>query len=207
MLAGSKRAFALIAKRAGVIIASICLASPFDGTLLASHAANLPSSNGASGVNRGKYVALRPIIAMRDSLASIAVSSDLKEMNVALSKSDVFPSTESAFKKVFDEFSVGISYKQNYLDKNAFVVYYTQGFDGAGRPSIETPSAEEELQTKQYFYRNEAWIGLDDARSEVKYLLASPADESRKDLSRALRKCLDSVTAYVELSPATFNPT
>lgn len=54
------------------------------------------------------------------------------------SQSSAVPTSEKEFKRLFDEFSEGISYKQQFLDKNAFVVYYTQGFDGPGRPSIDT---------------------------------------------------------------------
>ena len=44
---------------------------------------------------------------------------------------------------------------QKYKDSNAFVVYYTQGFDGAGRPSIEARADAEviERRTRQYGYR------------------------------------------------------
>ena len=59
---------------------------------------------------------------------------NLQECETLLSK---IPLIEKDFKKLFDEHSEGISYKQQFLDQNAFLVYYTKGFDGPGRPSIE----------------------------------------------------------------------
>ena len=55
-------------------------------------------------------------------------------------------------------------------DGNAFLVYYTQGFDGPGRPSIEQDSAQQVTQKAQFGLRNDAWVAVDAARSEVQYL-------------------------------------
>ena len=98
-------------------------------------ARNLPESNGASGKYIGTAKALSPIIKLRDNIhtASAIIQTDPRQ---ALNIINKIPNKEVEFKRLFDEFSNGISYKQQYLDKNAFVVYYTQGFDGPGRPSI-----------------------------------------------------------------------
>ena len=98
-------------------------------------ARNLPTSNGASGANRGEASTLVPIIQMRDNVKlAIAQMENLQECETLLSR---IPLIEKDFKKLFDEHSEGISYKQQFLDQNAFLVYYTKGFDGPGRPSIE----------------------------------------------------------------------
>ena len=55
---------------------------------------------------------------------------DLKGVKTSLQQ---LPSGEKEFKRLFDEYSQGVSYKQVYLDQNAFLVYYTKGFDGPGR--------------------------------------------------------------------------
>ena len=40
------------------------------------------------------------------------------------------PREEKAFKRVFDEYSDAVDYKTKFMDQNAFLVYYTRGFDG-----------------------------------------------------------------------------
>ena len=171
-------------------------------TIPAVHAANLPESNGAIGNKRGTKEALAPILAM-ESLAKEAAllrgGGDLGKIKALLS-SPALPPTEKAFKRLFDEFSQDVSYKQQYLNSNAFVVYYTKGFDGPGRGSIEQPSAAEALQTQQYFLRNEAWIALDDARAECDYLQGRPG-EAPVELDAALGRLLESVGEYVKLAP------
>jgi hypothetical protein len=102
---------------------------------LHANARNLPISNGAVGLNRGKAVSLVPILKLRNS-----VNSALLQLPNVQNCKDLLsnvPNIEKDFKILFDEHSEGISYKQQFLDQNAFLVYYTKGFDGPGRPSIE----------------------------------------------------------------------
>jgi len=184
------------------VLVSLYGASPVQSMTLSPPSllvsSNLPVDNGASGKNRGTAEALEPILAIREKLLSaqrVASSEDLIMVSKILHS---IPREERAFKKVFDEFSEGISYKQNYLDKNAFLVYYTAGFDGPNRDSIETPTKNENKQTNQYFYRNEAWIALDEARAELSYILDNPK-ESRAELNKLLGQAVDSVTAFTNL--------
>lgn len=110
-------------------------APKFVGEPLSAWARNLPTSNGASGSNRGEASTLVPILQMKNNVElAVAQISNLEECEALLSK---LPLIEKDFKKLFDEHSEGISYKQQFLDQNAFLVYYTKGFDGPGRPSIE----------------------------------------------------------------------
>ena len=134
--------------------------------------------------------------------AALAALPDLKACARALERP---PAAERDFKRLFDEYSEGISYKQQYRDKNAFLVYYTQGFDGAGRPSIETEDAAEVKQKAQFGARNEAWLGVDDARAEARYLLEHPpppGDEGElKELKEALRRAQAATASYLALAP------
>ncbi|GMH96660.1 hypothetical protein TrVE_jg6644 [Triparma verrucosa] len=72
--------------------------------------------------------------------------------------------TEKEFKTMIDRVSIGKSYKTSYMDKNAWLVYYTKGFDGVGRPSIEQETDLELLANKQAYLRNEMWLMIDDLR-------------------------------------------
>jgi hypothetical protein len=102
---------------------------------LQANARNLPISNGASGLNRGKAVSLVPILKLRNSVNAVLLQlANIQNCKDLLSN---VPNNEKDFKILFDEHSEGISYKQQFLDQNAFLVYYTKGFDGPGRPSIE----------------------------------------------------------------------
>ena len=104
-----------------------------------------------------------------------------------------------------------ISYKQRFLDQNAFLVYYTKGFDGPGRESIETEDSVQIKQKQQYGLRNEAWIAIDDAKAEIAYLenlslvVSSSVTEqidSVKDLQKALDAAGKALTDYLGLAPA-----
>ena len=98
-------------------------------------ARNLPEATGATGTSRGMITALRPIVNMQSTVRqAVALLPDLSACQNALRS---IPTDEKSFKRIFDEYSEGVSYKQVYKDQNAFVVYYTKGFDGPNRPSIE----------------------------------------------------------------------
>ena len=98
---------------------------------------------------------------------------------------------------IFDEHSEDISYRQQYLDKNAFLVYYTKGFDGVNRPSIEVDGPGEMKEKRQYGDRNDAWIALDDAKAELKYIISSGNSDDRSDLMKSLRAALVAVDDYI----------
>ena len=109
------------------------------------------------------------------------------------------PKDEKSFKRLFDEYSSDVSYKQKYMDSNAFVVYYTKGFDGKDRPNIEDDPAAER-QTKQFGFRNDAWAAVDDARAEVAYLKSEPA-ESPAELVAMLGRATAAMAGYLALAP------
>ena len=165
-------------------------------------ARNLPESTGASGKLRGTVEALVPIVRIESSVgAAIGALPNLDACALALNGGA--PADEKDFKRLFDEYAEGISYKQSYLDKNAFLVYYTQGFDGASRPSIETESEAELKQKAQFGARNEAWLGFDDARAEAAYLQSHPPtdDGELKELRAALQQTKAALAAFEAQAP------
>ena len=163
--------------------------------------ANLPSDNGAKGDQRGTVAALVPIVRVASGIAQASRAVHAGKLQDAQKALDAIPATEKPFKRLFDEYSEPVSYKQKYKDSNAFVVYYTQGFDGAGRPSIEAPDAKEERQTRQYGYRNDAWAAVDDARAEVKYCIEEKAETT--ELSSMLKRASAALDGYLSLAPST----
>lgn len=162
----------------------------FGGTFLftpaKSQARNLPQSTGADLEKTGTVEALIPIVRIRQALDGPAA--DLPY---------TIPREEQAFKRLFDEYSDPISYKQKFLDQNAFLVYYTRGFDGPNRPGIEEDLPGK--QTLQYGARNEAWISWEELQAELQFAQNNP-DESN-DANLYLRKLIAAVDAYLQLAP------
>ena len=169
---------------------------------LAARAANLPSDTGASGKERGTLKALARVEeclrAAKTAEASAAAGGSLSDIRSGLNPT--FALKEKGFKKMFDEYSEGISYKQQFLDKNAFLVYYSGGFDGPGRESIEKESPAEALQKAQYGYRNDAWVALDESMSELDYLIEG-ASEDRSDIKKDLKALRVALESFVNLAP------
>jgi len=169
------------------------------------HARNIPESNGANGLHRGTAEALKPILLLRNNVkaAKGALTISVDECKKEL---QTLPSNEKDFKRLFDEFSEDVSYKQRYLDQNAFLVYYTQGFDGPGRPRIDSDSdkSNDFKMTQQFGFRNEGWIAVDDARSEVNFLMESSQagrTENQEDLIKALDAAETAIYNYLNLAP------
>lgn len=84
-------------------------------------------------------------------------------------------------------------------------MYYSKGFDGVGRPSIETESEVESLQKAQYGYRNDAWLAVDDVVGEVAFLQKNGYDseDDLLELRQAVRRANEAFAAYIALAPAT----
>jgi hypothetical protein len=167
-----------------------------------ANAANLPISNGARGDLYGTVQSLIPILKMQLKLQSIKeklLDGDLQKVRTLLYDQTI-PLEEKEFKRYFDEYSEPVSYKQQYLDKNAFLVYYTKGFDGFNRDSIETDDENMSRQKTQYGYRNDAWVGVDDFKAELDYLIEQKAKESSPDLLQSLEDAIKAFEDYVSLA-------
>lgn len=164
---------------------------------LPSVARNLPEPTGASGTKTGTIEALIPIVQIRETLISAKSKlGDWKAVSQALAS---LPQEEISFKVLFDEYSDPVSYKQKFLDQNAFLVYYTKGFDGPNRPSIESDLPEK--QTLQFGARNEAWVAWNDLQAELAFVRKNPEDDN--DVKELVCKTLEAVQVYLKLAPAS----
>jgi hypothetical protein len=123
-------------------------------------------------------------------------------------KSATISTLETDFKRLFDSYSEQVSYKQKFLDQNAFLVYYTKGYDGPGRESMEKDPVNER-QTLQFGARNEAWICWDDFLAEWEYYSSlsrrtgknDDVEDSFLDLIKYLSNTIQAVDRYLRLSP------
>lgn len=172
-------------------------------------ASNLPSDTGADQSKTGTVEKLIPIVDFDKSLKEMKIilskpkgeSSEivdqerLKQISAILKK---IPNDEKAFKRRFDEYSEPVSYKSKYLNSNAFLVYYTKGFDGPNRDSIE--SGEISKQILQYGARNEVWNAFDDFMVEIVFALKD-GSSTFGDLVELLNKVIVSLDTYVNLAP------
>lgn len=150
----------------------------------------------------GSVEALIPIVQFRDNLQDLETKlktegkAAVSRLNQAVGR---FPRNEQAFKALFDAYSDPVTYKQKFVDQNAFLVYYTQGFDGPDRPSIESELPVR--QTIQYGARNDAWVAWQDFETEVTYAQTHPADSTIEDLAQLLDKVIVAVEVYLGQAP------
>jgi len=190
-------------------------------------ARNMPISNGADTSKIGTVSALLPIVKLRTDLELLrqtlqkqhkknddGPSAVITKTKTAISftgnsnKPATIPTLEVEFKRLFDAYSDQVSYKQKFLDQNAFLVYYTNGYDGPGRGSLEKDPVNER-QTLQFGARNEAWVGWDDFLAEWEYYESlsrrtssnDDADDSFSDMIKYLSKTTQAVDRYLTLSP------
>jgi len=189
---------------ATVVVVTGCGAMVVDvGTAVAR---NSPESTRASGTSRGEAAALKPIVEIDEALAvplAALALPDLSACSTGLGTKAML-TKEKDFKRIFDEYSADVGYKQKYLDSNAFGVYYTKGFDGPGRDSIDKEDPDTLLQEAQYGFRNDAWVGVDEARAELSYQLTQPQPVATADLRELKMDLLGAsaaTTAYLKLAP------
>ncbi|KAL3812205.1 hypothetical protein ACHAXA_009679 [Cyclostephanos tholiformis] len=174
-------------------------------------AANLPVNTGADLSRTGSIVTLIPIVEIKRRLVDAKLQ--LTKSNAITPETCAtlirfltyhIPREENAFKQIFDAYSTPVSYKQRFLDQNAFIVYYTKGFDGPGRPKIEEYDTNS-LQTLQYGFRNDAWVAMDDLFVEVEYSRDKFKDndlplDNKEELINLIDKVLASVDSYLQLA-------
>ena len=191
--------------RQRIVVGTTCLILALSPPINLLHppptlARNLPQSNGASAINRGQPSSLVPILKIKQIVEQASQQTD--DLIACAQLLHQIPSKEGEFKKLFDEHSEGISYKQVFMDQNGFLVYYTQGFDGPGRPTIEQDDDSTIREKAQFGARNDAWVSVDEALSEAEYLLSNPTDTDRSDLRKSLRLVSQALTEYVSLDSA-----
>jgi hypothetical protein len=206
---------------------------------LRATAANLPKSTGADLSATGSIETLIPIVRLLESLQTIkkqlvvknasSSSSSLRQVLMDIEKLDarnnvVIPmDDEKSFKRIFDAYSQPVSYKQKFMDQNAFLVYYTQGYDGPNRPRLEEDEHKQQdesndqkffsaqQQTLQYGFRNDAWTAWNDFLTELEFAVKQTGglsstrslnqDAMLADLLEPLNRTIDAVSAYMSLAP------
>jgi hypothetical protein len=192
----------------------------------AAWARNLPVSNGADPSNVGTIQSLVPIVRLKQSLETLQermVQTNNANENqahqpttstIAILQGLSIPTTEQDWKRLFDAYSDPVSYKQKFLDQNAFVVYYTQGYDGPGRKRMEEENVNER-QTLQYSARNECWIAWENCLAEMDYfykksfsrtkqVVDNEEDDDNEDFAEMIKylsTTIQAVDAYLKLAP------
>ena len=166
-------------------------------------AANLPQSYAPAGSKPLSLESLVPILQLDKDLGRIEAVlggyDKAKDIQALQRLIDSIPSKEQDFKAVFDAYSIPVSYKQKFLDQNAFLVYYTKGFDGPGRRSIEDDLPV--LQTQQYGYRNDVWVAWDSFLAEYAFVLQNTDEDDWGELVRSLAAVRQAVEAYLSTVP------
>lgn len=181
-----------------------------------ANAANLPQNNGADLSRTGSLDTLVPILQMKGAI--LTAKDTINENEIKQSNSvppeicsavikellQSIPREEKQFKRIFDAYSTPVSYKQKFLDQNAFLVYYSKGFDGPGRPNIENAGSDVEnsIQTMQYGFRNEAWTAIDNLFTELEYGSKGTGDNvDVGELSDLISNAAKSFDLYLSLAP------
>mmetsp|Transcript_32014 Transcript_32014/g.52897 ORF Transcript_32014/g.52897 Transcript_32014/m.52897 type:complete len:251 (-) Transcript_32014:15-767(-) len=183
--------FIVVAPAAMLLVASTAVLLPSNAS-----ARNLPESTGADLTRTGTIETLVPIVQIKKTLLRATNKSSLNQQLFAS-----IPTTEQDFKRIFDQYSDPVSYKQKFMDQNAFLVYYTQGFDGPNRPPMESSSDIPEKQTLQFGARNEAWVAWDDLVAELQFAATHPNDASPQELTTMLQATIKAVDNYLALAP------
>ena len=170
-------------------------------------ASNMPQSTGADLSKSGTVESLVPIVRIYNTLndvesliSSFPKDSPLSDTTIDSMTREIvsIPKDEKLFKRVFDEYSDPISYKQKFMDQNAFLVYYTKGFDGPNRPSMEN---EIPKQTLQYGFRNDAWAAFDDFLVEISFAKTDRSSSSYDDISSPLSKVIKAIDSFLQTAP------
>ena len=169
-------------------------------------ARNLPQSTGADTSNTGSIATLIPIVRLRIDLEKLQSDIVASSNNPSHSLPPIpkeLPRGETSFKRILDEYSDPVSYKQKYVDSNAFLVYYSKGYDGPGRPSIEEGLPVK--QTLQYGSRNDAWVAWEEVLSEYDFAQKQQqkgGDEwDQEDLLMPLKRAMSALDSYMTLAP------
>lgn len=169
-------------------------------------ARNLPEVTDVNLSQTGTLATLVPIVEMQCTLRHAVAT--LSQQDGDLSPESIhdaekalvgIPILEQNFKRIFDQYSDPVSYKQKFLDQNAFLVYYSKGFDGPNRPPIESDIPEK--QASQYGARNEAWVAWEGFVAELRFAKNAPKESSRQELIALLQLTVAAVDSYLSLAP------
>lgn len=180
-----------------------------------------PLSAGAQQTNSNSLHAdtavdrLIPIIMMEQEMETlIGEWHDMKRNNNInaltlckhISDNPRIPSQEKDFKALLDNYSQPVSYKTKFMNQNAFLVYYTQGYDGPNRPSIETDSDQEALQKRQYGARNDAWVSWDNTLAAAEDPILQKSQDPNEiaiEVITPLTNSFNAIHAYLNEAPSS----
>lgn len=168
---------------------------------LPSQARNLPEPTDRSRTQAATIETLIPILQLKQTAARLLrlIEEDATSPSIeALTKS--IPTEEKSFKSIFDAYSDPVSYKQKFVDQNAFLVYYTKGFDGPGRPSMESDLPVK--QTLQYGSRNDAWVAFHEFLAEYNYQKNNTNDVNVEYLMLPLKEMIKALDQYLSQAPS-----
>lgn len=204
----TKMPMAVMTRRRKLFTAAVAFSagSLFAASPKQSLARNLPQSTGADTSNTGSIATLIPIVQLRTNLCQL--QSDVVANSKTPSHSlppipKQLPRDETSFKRILDAFSDPVSYKQKYVDSNAFLVYYSKGYDGPGRPSIEEGLPVK--QTLQYGSRNDAWVAWEEVLSEYDFAQEQQQKGGEEwdpeDMTVPLKRAVSALDAYMALAP------
>lgn len=184
----------------GAFVATTTTAAIWPSVAVPASAKNLPDSVTVDRAQTGTATTLEPVIRLKTSLEQLLAN--LEDQGTGSLSLDALvepiPAQEQAFKSIFDAYSDPVSYKQKFVDQNAFLVYYTKGFDGPGRPSIEGDLPVK--QTLQYGARNDAWVAWDDFLAEKSFQRKNPSESNKEELCKPLAKAIAAIGNYLGAS-------
>jgi hypothetical protein len=198
---------------AGAAAITVSLPSPYPHSAMAG---NLPLSTGADTSKTGTVETLIPLVKLQASLQEVKsqiINSNPNKIATTTTTTKLqsrgIPTEERSFKRLFDAYSDPVSYKQKFMDQNAFLVYYTKGFDGPNRPTMEEGLPVQ--QTLQYGLRNDAWVAMEEFLSELEFaqrqqvVSAAGRDEDisydKQDLLQPLEKVIQAMDGYLSFEP------
>jgi hypothetical protein len=174
--------------------------SIWSSPLPSAQARNLPEPPTVDTSKAGTVEALVPVVKLQQNMfniqSSLEAGASANELDNLLRS---VPIDEKGFKGIFDAYSDPVSYKQKFLDQNAFLVYYSKGFDGPNRPNIESDLPVK--QTIQFGARNDAWIFWYDFLAEVDFAKKHLESSNQADMLNPLTKAMDAVGEYLRQSP------
>jgi hypothetical protein len=143
---------------------------------------NMPEPSTADTSKTGTVEAMVPVILLEKQLGRIKSSLEADVSLGSLKNIDSLmrniPSEEKTFKAIFDAYSDPVSYKQKFVEQNAFLVYYSKGFDGPDRPNIESDLPVK--QTLQLGARNDAFVSWDDFLAELNFARSNPTSSTKE---------------------------
>lgn len=146
---------------------------------------------------KGKKTDLAPILDLSEKWRQVieyCESRKFKEASALLSTSQF---NKKEVLRVFDAYSEDVSAKTQLMNFAAPVIYYEERRYGDTSLEDKAPTR----QSLQQGYRNEAALAIEEAQSELGYILES-GDSDLGDLTKFLKEGKAAFAAYLDLAPS-----